>query len=126
MIMIVLLLTLGIIAVIIGVSGILDGLPIILSVVFFSLSFSLFVISDIGVMRDNTIISEIEYLKIIQNINGTYSIIDKEYNKIFPTVIISDKTVFIKKEYVHKGIKSLFFINTSNRKLYLNIKDVEK
>ena len=126
MIMIVLLLILGIIAVIIGVSGVLDELPIILSVVFFSLSFSLLVISDIGVMRDNTIISEIEYLKIIQNINGTYSIIDKEYNKIFPTVIISDKTVFIKKEYVHKGIKSLFFINTSKRKLYLNIKDVEK
>ena len=126
MIMVVLSLILGIIAVIIGVSGVLDELPIILSVVFFSLSFSLLVISDMGVMRDYTTMSEIEYLKIIQNINGTYSIIDKEYNKIFPTVIISDKTVFIKKEYVHKGIKSLFFINTSKRKLYLNIKDVEK
>ncbi len=92
---------------------------------FLSLNFSLVIISDIGVMRDKTITSEIEYLKIVQNINGTYSVIDKKYNKTSPTIVISDKTMFIEKEYVYKGIKSLFFMNISKRILYLNIKDVE-
>jgi len=69
----------------------------------------------------------LEYVTIKQDLNGSYFVLDKEYNKTYPKVIIvKEDTKYIEKYYKQKNfILDGMIFDFTEKELYLNMKDVE-